>query len=126
MYLPIAEMATNPFVIIFFGALVGAMSGLFGVGGGFLMAPILFFLGIPPSIAVSTEATQICAASVSGSLAHFRRGNLDIKMGSLLVAGGLVGSTVGVFVFKWLIYLFPPKLAYICLPINISLIQVHC
>ena len=89
MYLPIAEMATNPFVIIFFGALVGAMSGLFGVGGGFLMAPILFFLGIPPSIAVSTEATQICAASVSGSLAHFRRGNLDIKMGGLLVAGGL-------------------------------------
>ena len=99
MYLPIAEMATNPFVIIFFGALVGAMSGLFGVGGGFLMAPILFFLGIPPSIAVSTEATQICAASVSGSLAHFRRGNLDIKMGGLLVAGGLIG------VNHWCLYL---------------------
>ena len=105
MYLPIAEMATNPFVILFFGALVGAMSGLFGVGGGFLMAPILFFLGIPPSVAVSTEATQICAASVSGSLAHFRRGNLDIKMGVLLVAGGLIGSTLGVFTFKWLITL---------------------
>ena len=103
MYLPIAEMATNPFVIVFFGALVGAMSGMFGVGGGFLMAPILFFLGIPPSVAVSTEATQICAASVSGSLAHFRRGNLDIKMGILLTGGGLLGSTVGVFVFRWLV-----------------------
>ncbi|MGB1082835.1 MAG: sulfite exporter TauE/SafE family protein, partial [Alphaproteobacteria bacterium] len=103
MYLPIAEMATNPFVIVFFGALVGAMSGMFGVGGGFLMAPILFFLGIPPSVAVSTEATQICAASVSGSLAHFRRGNLDIKMGVLLTGGGLLGSTVGVFVFRWLV-----------------------
>jgi hypothetical protein len=87
MYLPIAEMATNPFVIIFFGALVGAMSGLFGVGGGFLMAPILFFLGIPPSIAVSTEATQICAASVSGSLAHFRTRQSGYQNGRLAGRG---------------------------------------
>ena len=102
IYLPIAEMSVNPILVIMLGALVGMMSGIFGVGGGFLMTPILFFIGIPPAVAVSTEATQILASSVSGALAHFRRGNLDFKMGGLLTLGGLSGSTVGVQVFKLL------------------------
>ena len=102
IYLPIAEVSVSPILVVCLGALVGMMSGIFGVGGGFLMTPILFFIGIPPAVAVSTEASQILAASVSGSLAHFRRGNVDIKMGLFLVVGGLIGSFLGVQVFKLL------------------------
>lgn len=100
IYLPIAEVSVNPILVICLGAMVGMMSGIFGVGGGFLMTPILFFIGIPPAVAVSTEATQILASSVSGSLAHFRRGNVDVKMGLFLVIGGLTGSFFGVQVFR--------------------------
>jgi uncharacterized membrane protein YfcA len=75
------------------------LSGIFGVGGGFLMTPLLIFLGVPAPVAVGTEANQIVASSVSGVLAHWRRGNVDVKMGSILLAGGLVGSTIGVYIF---------------------------
>ncbi|OAN49126.1 permease [Paramagnetospirillum marisnigri] len=102
IYLPIAEMSVNVFVILGLGGGVGFMSGLFGVGGGFLMTPLLIFLGVPPAVAVGTEANQIVASSVSGVLAHWRRGNVDIKMGLILTAGGFVGSTLGVYLFRWL------------------------
>ncbi|MDO8607671.1 MAG: sulfite exporter TauE/SafE family protein [Phaeospirillum sp.] len=102
IYLPIAEMSVNVFLILGLGGGVGFMSGLFGVGGGFLMTPLLIFLGIPPAVAVGTEANQIVASSVSGVLAHWRRGNVDIKMGLMLTSGGFVGSTLGVFLFRWL------------------------
>ncbi len=82
------------------GGGVGFLSGLFGVGGGFLMTPLLIFVGIPPTVAVATEANQIVASSVSGVLAHWRRGNVDFKMGAMLLVGGVVGSTFGVWLFS--------------------------
>ena len=102
IYLPIAEISMNIFTIIGLGAGVGMLSGIFGVGGGFLMTPLLIFLGVPAPVAVGTEANQIVASSVSGVLAHFRRGNVDIKMGLVLLAGGLTGSTIGVALFSLL------------------------
>lgn len=102
IYLPIAELSVNVFLILGMGAGVGVMSGIFGVGGGFLMTPLLMFLGVPAPVAVGTGANQIIASSVSGVLAHWRRGNVDLLMGSILLAGGLVGSTFGVFLFSYL------------------------
>lgn len=102
VYLPIAEISVNMFLLLGMGAGVGMMSGIFGVGGGFLMTPLLIFMGIPAPVAVATEANQIVASSVSGALAHFRRGNVDIKMGVVLLAGGILGSTFGVWFFKLL------------------------
>ena len=102
IYLPIAELSMNVFTIIGLGGMVGLLSGIFGVGGGFLMTPLLIFLGVPAPVAVGTEANQIVAASVSAGLAHFRRGNVDIKMGLVLLAGGIVGSTIGVALFALL------------------------
>jgi hypothetical protein len=99
IYLPIAELSVNAFLFLGMGAGVGFLSGLFGVGGGFLMTPLLIFAGIPPAVAVATEANQIVASSVSGALAHWRRGNVDIKMGVVLLIGGFLGSTLGVWVF---------------------------
>ncbi|MBT3536089.1 MAG: sulfite exporter TauE/SafE family protein [Rhodospirillaceae bacterium] len=99
IYLPIAELSVNIFLFLGMGAGVGFLSGLFGVGGGFLMTPLLIFAGIPPAVAVATEANQIVASSVSGALAHWRRGNVDIKMGIVLLIGGIIGSTLGVWVF---------------------------
>ncbi len=99
IYLPIAELSVNVFLFLGMGAGVGFLSGLFGVGGGFLMTPLLIFAGIPPAIAVATEANQIVASSVSGATAHWRRGNVDLKMGSVLLIGGFLGSTLGVWVF---------------------------
>ncbi|NQV99769.1 MAG: sulfite exporter TauE/SafE family protein [Rhodospirillales bacterium] len=99
IYLPIAEMSVNIFLILGLGGGVGFLSGLFGVGGGFLMTPLLFFIGIPSPVAVATEANQIVASSISGVLAHFRRGNVDIKMGIVLLVGGVLGSTFGVWLF---------------------------
>ena len=99
IYLPIAELSVNIFLFLGMGAGVGFLSGLFGVGGGFLMTPLLIFAGIPPAVAVATEANQIVASSVSGALAHWRRGNVDIKMGVVLLIGGFIGSTLGVWVF---------------------------
>ena len=103
IYLPIAEMNVNILLIIFIGMLVGGLSGLFGVGGGFLMTPLLIFLGIPPAVAVGTEAPHVLASSISGAIAHWRKRNVDIKMGFILLLGGIAGSTVGVNIFKILI-----------------------
>ncbi len=102
VYLPIAEMSVNAFLLLGMGGGIGFLSGLFGVGGGFLMTPLLIFIGIPPAVAVGTEANQIVAASVSGVLAHWRRGNVDIKMGLVLLLGGFAGSTLGVMLFSFL------------------------
>jgi len=102
IYLPIAEMNINIFLIVFIGMLVGALSGLFGVGGGFLMTPLLIFLGIPPIVAVGSEAPHVLASSVSGVIAHWRKKNVDFKMGFFLLSGGIVGSTLGVNLFKLL------------------------
>ena len=102
IYLPIAEMNINIFLIIFIGMSIGILSGIFGVGGGFLMTPLLIFLGIPPVVAVGSEAPHVLATSVSGFIAHWRKKNVDIKMGIFLLIGGLIGSTVGVNLFNYL------------------------
>lgn len=102
VYLPIAEISVNFIYLVGLGAAVGMMSGIFGVGGGFLMTPMLIFMGIPAPVAVGTEANQIVASSVSGALAHFKRGNVDLTMGAMLLIGGIIGSTFGVWLFKLL------------------------
>ncbi len=102
VYLPIAEMSVNVVLILGMGWVVGFLSGVFGVGGGFLMTPLLIFIGIPPAVAVDTQANQIVAASVSGVIAQWRRKNVDFEMGAVLLAGGIFGSTIGVWVFSWL------------------------
>jgi uncharacterized membrane protein YfcA len=99
IYLPIAEVSVNIFVLLGLGGIVGFLSGMFGVGGGFLITPLLFFIGIPPAIAVATGANQVVASSVSGVLAHLRRRTVDFRMGLVLMAGGLVGSSLGIVVF---------------------------
>jgi hypothetical protein len=99
IYLPIAEVSVNLFVLIGLGGIVGFMSGLFGVGGGFLITPLLFFIGIPPAIAVATGANQVVASSVSGVLSHVRRRTVDFRMGLVLLSGGIAGSAVGIWVF---------------------------
>ena len=102
LYLPIAEISVNWVLILGLGAGVGLLSGMFGVGGGFLMTPLLIVAGIPPAIAVGSEAAQIVGSSVSGVMAHWRRRNVDVRMGLVLLAGGIVGSTIGVQIFAWL------------------------
>ena len=102
IYFPIAEISLNLFIVIGLGSFIGFLSGLFGVGGGFLMTPLLIFLGIPAPVAVATEANQIVASSVSGVIAHWRRKNVDFKMGTVLLLGGLVGSSLGVLLFALL------------------------
>jgi len=102
IYLPIAEVSVNAFVLLGLGGAVGLLSGLFGVGGGFLMTPLLIFIGIPPAVAVATEANQIVASSLSGALAHWRRKAVDVRMGLVLLSGGLVGTAGGVQVFAML------------------------
>jgi uncharacterized membrane protein YfcA len=100
IYLPIAELSLDVFLLLGMGGAVGFLSGLFGVGGGFLMTPLLIFTGVPPAVAVATEANQVVAASVSGVLAHMRRGNVDFRMGAVLLAGGLAGSGFGVWLYS--------------------------
>ena len=102
IYLPIAEVSVNAFLLLGLGGIVGILSGMFGVGGGFLITPLLFFVGIPPAVAVATSATQIVASSVSGVLAHFKRRSVDLKMGVVLLIGGLIGAALGVMVFNYL------------------------
>jgi uncharacterized protein len=99
LYLPIAEVSVNAFLILGLGGLVGFLSGMFGVGGGFLITPLLFFIGVPPAVAVATGANQVVATSVSGVLAQMRRKAVDFQMGSVLLAGGMVGSAIGIWVF---------------------------
>ena len=115
IYLPIAEMSVNIFTILGLGWFAGVLSGLFGIGGGFLMTPFLIFLGVPPAVSVSTVANQIIASSATGFLTQWRRGNVDFKMGWYLLAGGMVGSTLGVSLFRWL-----KELGYIDLMISLS------
>lgn len=98
IYLPIAEISVNIVVLLAMGAAVGFLSGMFGVGGGFLITPLLIFYNIPPAIAVATGANQVIASSFSGALSHMKRGTLDFKLGGVL-AGGIVGSTAGIYVF---------------------------
>lgn len=100
IYLPIAELSLNVFLLLGMGGLVGFLSGMFGVGGGFLMTPLLMFAGVPSAVAVASGANEITAASISGAQAHFRRGGVDIKMGLVLSAGGLIGSYGGALLFK--------------------------
>jgi uncharacterized protein len=99
IYLPIANMSVNALVLILLGGGVGILSGMFGVGGGFLTTPLLILYGIPPTIAAASATTQVTGASVSGVLAHWQRGGVDVRMGALLVLGGLVGSVAGSWVF---------------------------
>jgi uncharacterized protein len=102
IYLPIAELSVNLFVLLAMGAAVGFLSGMFGVGGGFLITPLLIFYNIPPAIAVATGANQVVASSFSGALSHLKRGTLDFKLGTVLLAGGILGSTLGIYVFSLL------------------------
>lgn len=100
-YLPVAEIEVNLLIILFFGFIVGFMSGLFGVGGGFLMTPLLIFMGIPAATAVGTESVQILGSSVSGAIAHSRKKNIDYEVGAFLLIGGIFGSTIGVILFNF-------------------------
>ncbi len=102
IYLPIAELSVNIFIILGMGAAVGFLSGMFGVGGGFLITPLLIFYNIPPAVAVATGANQVVASSISGAITHFRRGTLDVKLGTVLLMGGLVGATIGIWLFSLL------------------------
>ncbi|MEQ9694272.1 sulfite exporter TauE/SafE family protein [Shimia sp. SDUM112013] len=102
IYLPIAEVSVNAFLLLGLGGIVGILSGMFGVGGGFLMTPLLFFIGIPPAVAVATEANQIVASSFSGVLAHLKRRSVDLRMGTVLLIGGLIGAGLGVMLFNYL------------------------
>lgn len=102
IYLPIAELSVNVFIILGMGAAVGFLSGMFGVGGGFLITPLLIFYNIPPAVAVATGANQVVASSISGALVHFRRGTLDVKLGSVLLVGGIAGAIVGIQIFTML------------------------
>ena len=102
IYLPIAEVSVDVFVLLGLGGVVGFLSGVFGVGGGFLLTPLLIFIGVPPTVAVASSANQLVGASVSGVLAQWRRGNVDFKMGYVLLVGGLAGSFLGVWIFTLL------------------------
>ncbi len=102
LYLPIAEISVNILVLIGMGAAVGFLSGMFGVGGGFLITPLLIFYNVPPAVAVATGANQVIASSFSGALAHYKRGTIDLKLGGVLLVGGAVGSVAGVALFTLL------------------------
>ena len=102
IYLPVANLSVNALVIVLLGGGVGLLSGMFGVGGGFLTTPLLIFYGIPPTIAAASATTQVTGASVSGAIAHYRRGGVDIPMGGVLVAGGIVGAVTGSALFRFL------------------------
>ncbi len=102
LYLPIANLSVNALVIILLGGGVGLLSGMFGIGGGFLTTPLLIVYGIPPTVAAASAASQVTGASVSGVFAHFRRGGVDTKMGGVFVAGGILGAFFGAWLFRLL------------------------
>jgi uncharacterized membrane protein YfcA len=99
IYLPIAGVSLDVVALLVLGAAVGVLSGVFGVGGGFLLTPLLIFIGVPPAVAVASSANQLVGASVSGAIAHWRRGNIDFLMGALMLLGGFAGSALGVWLF---------------------------
>ena len=103
VYLPIAELSLNVLLLLLVGFAIGFLSGMFGVGGGFILTPLLIFLGVPPAVAVGTSASQVVAASVSGAVGHWRRNNVDLQMGLLLIVGGFAGALVGVQALAFLI-----------------------
>lgn len=102
IYLPIAEVSVNAGILVLLGAVVGFISGLFGIGGGFLMTPILLWMGIPPVVAVASEANHVAASSASSVISYSRKRQVDFRMGGVLAAGGAVGALLGVEVFRWL------------------------
>ena len=102
VYLPIANLAVNGLVIVALGALTGILSGMFGVGGGFLTTPLMIFYGIPPTVAAASAASQVTGASVSGVFAHARRGGVDYQMGGVMVGGGIIGTAIGAGLFRLL------------------------
>lgn len=102
VYLPIANLAVNGLVIVLLGALTGILSGIFGIGGGFLTTPLLIFYGVPPTVAAASAASQVTGASVSGVFAHRRRGGIDYQMGAVMASGGLVGIALGALLFRLL------------------------
>ena len=102
VYLPIANLSVNGLYIVLLGGLTGILSGLFGVGGGFLTTPLLIFYGIPPTVAAASAATQVTGASVSGVLAHSKAGGVDYRMGAIMVVGGIVGALLGALLFRLL------------------------
>jgi uncharacterized protein len=102
LYLPVANMSVDILFIVALGGMVGILSGMFGVGGGFLTTPLLIFYGIPPTVAAASAATQVTGSSVSGVIAHLRRDGVDMRMGTVMVAGGLIGSVLGAWLFEWL------------------------
>ena len=102
IHLPIAEITVDPLILIAIGGAVGFLSGLFGVGGGFLLTPLLIFYGVPAAVAVSTQANQVLATSIAGASSHWRQGAVDVRLGSLMLSGGLAGSAVGVAIFSLL------------------------
>src|SRR5690554_2422150 len=100
IYLPIANLSVDAFVIVLLGGVVGILSGMFGVGGGFLTTPLLIFYGIPPTVAAASASTQVTGASISGVAAHMRLKGVDFRMGAVMVAGGLIGTFIGTFLFQ--------------------------
>ncbi len=102
VYLPIAEISVPAETLLLLGTAVGFLSGVFGVGGGFLATPFLIFMGIPPAIAVGTQANQLIASSVTGVLGHLRRGNVDVRMGTVMLGGGFIGAVLGILIFRML------------------------
>ena len=117
IYLPIADMSINIFLVVGIGALVGFLSGLFGVGGGFLLTPLMMMIGIPPAVAAASDSNQIVASSSSAAFGHWRLGNVDMKMGIIILVGGVTGGTVGVHFVKYLRAIgnfeFTMKLVYV-------------
>ena len=102
IYLPIAQVSVDVLMLLGLGFGVGILSGMFGVGGGFIMTPVLFFMGVPPSVAVASQSSQVVGTSTSGALLHYQRRTIDYKMGALLLVGGIIGSAIGVRVFRFL------------------------
>ncbi len=119
LFLPVAGVSVNVFLIIGLGGIVGFLSGLFGVGGGFLLTPLLMMLSIPPTVAAASDANQIVAASTSGAYAHYKEGNVDVKLGLYMLLGGIIGGTIGTYIIKILRHMgnvdFVIKVFYVAL-----------
>ena len=128
IYLPIAEISVPADAIFLLGCTVGFLSGVFGVGGGFLTTPFLIFLGIPPAVAVGTQANQLVASGVSGTIGHLKRGNVDVKIGAIMLCGGVFGSFIGIMIFRLLQYLgqidFAVSLLYMVLLGSIGMLML--